>query len=84
MVKVVSLKIKKNWKKMYESGLTLREIGEISGCSYASVSRYLKSIGIELKNRTYIEPSIKEPWKSLCEKGLTTTEIGLKYGCSSY
>jgi len=82
MGKAISFEIKKNWKKMYESGLTLREIAKVSGCSKQAVGKYLKSLGVEMKNRGYINILIKKNWVKMYKEGLSLKKIGEMYGCS--
>ena len=75
-------KVKQYWAKMYKDGLSTVEIGVRFNCSRTTVLRYIKSVGIDEKDRGCVDPSIKEQWKGLYENGLTMDEISQKHNCS--
>jgi len=82
MGNAISLEIKKTWKEMYRSGLTLREIGKMSGCSKQPVGNYLSSIGVDVKDSRHVNMSTKMAWVKMYEDGLNMKKIGKMVGCS--
>lgn len=67
--------------RLYESGLSLKEVGERLGCSYETVRRRLKNRGIVIRNRrARISLSVEREICALYDKGLTNEQIASKFG----
>lgn len=72
---------------MYASGMTLRQIGAVTGVPHRTVNRYLKLAGVELRNPG--NPKITElqssDWLSAKYEGegLSTTQIAQQIDCEA-
>ena len=69
-------------KLLYESGKTTTEIGELLGCSYQTVNRRLKSVGVKLRN-VGVQPKFdKAEVARLYELGYSSNKIDKIIGAS--
>ena len=67
--------------RLYESGMSLKEVGERLGCSYMTVRSRLKNRGIVIRNRrARIPPSVEREICALYDQGLTNEQIASKFG----
>lgn len=70
--------------ELYADGHTLREIGDIVGCSYELVRRFLESASVERraagKMTTYWSPDDLEEAKALYREGKSLSDLAIKYG----
>lgn len=77
----------KDLARMYEGGMTTRQIGEIVSIPHRTVARYLKKAGLDLRNpgNPVIPQLADKDWlkREYVALGRSTTDIGIELGCSA-
>lgn len=70
-----------DWTKLYNDGLSMREIGRQYGCDYATVRTYLINIGIAKRSTHGNYLDIHDKWVEMYNIGVSGDQISKIYNC---
>lgn len=75
----VTPQMEKEWKRLYEEGLSIGDIAQVSGFGKTSIRKHLNKLGVTMR-KTIVTPEMVEEWVSAFQQGISVRDIAKKSG----